>query len=40
MWYQIHTKKLDERLQNHVEEPTSGKNWNEINSKLSEKYGL
>ena len=35
-----HKKILDHRLKLHKENPTSGKNWNELKADLSTKYGF
>jgi putative addiction module component (TIGR02574 family) len=31
---------LDKRLKDHQENPTSGRNWNEIKAELSLKYSV
>jgi len=31
---------LDQRLANHIENPTAGKDWNDLKAELSVKYGL
>ena len=35
-----HKAILDQRLVSHIENPTSGKDWSELKSELSVKYGL
>jgi hypothetical protein len=35
-----HKKILDHRLELHKENPTSGKDWNQIKADLSTKYGI
>jgi hypothetical protein len=35
-----HKKILDHRLELHKENPTSGKDWNELKADLSTKYGV
>ena len=35
-----HKNILDKRLKDHRENPTSGRNWNEIEAELSLKYGV
>lgn len=31
---------LDQRLASHIANPTSGKDWNDLKSELSVRYGL
>lgn len=48
--YKVHSKSeeisdahkviLDERLKLHKENPNRGRNWNEVKSELSSKYGV
>jgi len=35
-----HKMILDQRLKNHKANPTLGRDWNELKSELSSKYGL
>lgn len=35
-----HKAILDERLQEHLENPTSGKSWNDVRQELRKEYGL
>ncbi len=35
-----HKTILDQRLKDHQENPTSGRNWTEIKAELSSKYGF
>jgi len=35
-----HKKILDQRLESHKANPTLGRDWNELKSELSVKYGL
>ncbi|UOB16912.1 hypothetical protein [Abyssalbus ytuae] len=35
-----HKQLLDRSLANHNEDPASGKEWSELKSELSAKYGL
>lgn len=35
-----HKKILDQRIENHKTNPTHGRNWNDVKTDLTTKYGI